>query len=48
MDLQAIAEALKAVGYEGSLAQEFLGMKNEDPVLKDAAIRKGMDYLRKL
>lgn len=44
-NLKAVAEALKDAGYRGTMAQEFLNVKSGD---RDEAIRKGVEYLRKL
>jgi len=48
VNLPAIAEIMKTAGYKGSMAQEFLNIKTGDESQRETAIRKGMEYLRKL
>jgi sugar phosphate isomerase/epimerase len=49
VDLPMVAQALKDAGYEGTLALEFLELVHRPQgEVRDEAIRKSIEYLRKL
>ncbi len=48
VDFPALAEIMKKAGYKGSMAQEFLTIKSGDEAEREAAIQRGMEYLRRL